>query len=84
MNKIEEAESGRHFFGQNTGCWSKIPILAGKMNTGLQITRENIVRCGAEQGRANNPLDRNELNVYSSKALYLRKISSRVIVSGTP
>ena len=44
------------FLEKNTGCWSKIPTLAGKMRAGLQITREKIVRWGAEQGRANNLL----------------------------
>ena len=52
------------FLDKNTG-WSKIPSLAEKMHaaadppalpgTGGQVTRENIVRWGAEQGRANNP-----------------------------
>ena len=84
MNKTKEAERGRHFFEKNTGCWSKIPTLAGKMRAGLQITRKKIV--SGERNKAGQiiRLDRNELNVYSIKAPCLRKISSRVILSGTP
>jgi len=43
------------FLDKDTGCWSKIPTLAGKMHEGLQITREKIVSWGEEQNRRDNP-----------------------------
>ena len=53
--KLKRLRVADIFFEKGTGCWSKIPTLAGKMHAGLQITREKIVRWGAEQGRTNNP-----------------------------
>ena len=44
LDDIKIAESCRYFFGKNTGPWSKIPTLEGKMHVGLQISREKIIR----------------------------------------
>ena len=83
-NEIKEAEGGRHFYGKNTGCRSKIATLAGRMRAGLQ--KPETKSSDGERNEAGRiiRLDRNEFNVYSGKAPYLRKISSRVILSGTP
>ena len=56
MNKIEEAERGRHFFEKLQDAGRGSPHIArGEMHTGLQITREEIIRWGAEKGWTNNP-----------------------------
>ena len=66
LNKIKEAESGRHFFGKKHRMLVEGPYFGGENarrptdppalpGTGGQVTRENILRWRAEQGWRNNP-----------------------------